>query len=125
MSRAVGVVRVDRLGLEPTIPFLKHLGFPLVLSHSVASSSQEAETPFGRVSVVRAGFWKQVFGEIARSKRSGRLSATAVPVRAFKTHYAQEGLIISKCVCMEVKRYGLALWPSPAWNDRVIVRTVL
>ena len=24
---------VDRLRLEPTIPFLKHLGFPLVLSH--------------------------------------------------------------------------------------------
>src|SRR3984885_13389396 len=24
---------VDRLGLEPTIPFLKHLGLPLILSH--------------------------------------------------------------------------------------------
>jgi hypothetical protein len=33
--------------------------------------------------------------ESARRRRAGE---------HFQTHYAQEGLIVSKCVCMEVKR---------------------
>jgi hypothetical protein len=30
--------------------------------------------------------------------------SSAGPMDVFKTYYAQEGLIVSKCVCMDVKQ---------------------
>ena len=33
-------------------------------------------------------------------------AALGVPLSTFKTYYAQEGLIVSKCACMDVKRLG-------------------
>jgi hypothetical protein len=52
-----------------------------------------------------------VFGSgfFAKSLRRAirKVPGSAVPIDAFKTHYALEGLIVSKCGCMDVKRLAL------------------
>lgn len=56
--------RIDWLGLEPTIPFLKHLRLPLILSHRTrVPMTQRDKTLEKGPSGGRAGLWKQVFGE--------------------------------------------------------------
>ena len=52
-----------------------------------------------------------VFGSgfFAKSLRRAirKVPGSAVPIDTFKTHYAREGLIVSKCGCMDVKRLAL------------------
>jgi len=54
--------------------------------------------------MVRAGFRKQVFCRDRSLEAIRKALGDRRADEAFKTHYAWEGLIISKCVCMDVKR---------------------
>src|SRR5512135_2009033 len=67
---------LDRLRLQPTIPFLKHLGLPLILSHrSRVLVSRRGRPPSRRGPGVVALVFGSGFCEIARSERSGSPSA--------------------------------------------------
>jgi hypothetical protein len=96
--------RIDRLGLQPLIPFPKHLRLPLILSHRRRVLVKRGETPSKEGPGLSRWSLDSGFLRNRLIKRPGRRSATAVPLNAFETHYAWEGLIVSKCVCMDVKR---------------------
>ena len=105
LQRVSGSVRwrIIRLSLKPTIPFLKNEGFPYVLSHGCASSTQEGEA-LESLGSPRWSFLKCRLYERTVGSASRRRLATAAPMSTFKDQYAQEGLTVSKYAPSRVAR---------------------
>jgi hypothetical protein len=66
--------------------------------------------------VFGAGFFVEAVRETTRKAPGYRRA-----VSTFKTHYAREGLIVSKCGCMDVKRLA-AIWQSRRRSDVIVQR---
>jgi hypothetical protein len=96
--------RIHWLSLQPTIPLRQHLGFPLILSHRRRVLVTKVEAP----SEKRPRVVALVFGcRSCAASLGGAIRKTpgsAVPMNIFKTHYAWEGLNVSKCVHLLVKQ---------------------
>src|SRR4029077_12338877 len=82
---------IDRLGLQPALPFLQHLRFQLVSSHSLrVPGPKRARPPKGTVS--RAGLFGYAGSMRARWIYHPGGRATAVPVKSPRNRICPKGL---------------------------------